>query len=274
MNKNTILPILGIIAGDGDLPEEVARLYHSSGGESYIASVVLDRKFDDDLPYQNFPIGSVGSILGYFKENSVENIIIIGGINRPDLKSLKVDFGGSILLAKILKQKMLGDDNVLRIIADHIGSKGFKVVSPKDVLKLNTGREDFSNTTLPSKQDQVDIEIGKNVIEALGKMDVGQSVIVSDGYVVGIEAAEGTDNLIERCAKLRKNKKGGVLVKMSKSGQDMRFDIPAIGERTVRLLAEHNFSGIAIEKCGVIVIKSQKVQKIVEDKGMFFYSIF
>lgn len=100
-------------------------------------------------------------------------------------------------------------------------------------------------------------------------MDVGQSVIISNGYVVGIEAAEGTDNLISRCAILRKENNGGVLVKMSKSAQDMRLDVPAIGPDTIKLLAENKYSGIAIEKSGVIIINPEEVQKMLDENNLF-----
>ena len=107
------------------------------------------------------------------------------------------------------------------------------------------------------------------MIKCLGGLDVGQSVIVCDGYVIGIEAAEGTDNLIRRCEYLRKKEKGGVLVKMSKSEQDMRLDMPVIGPDTVFFLAKHGFNGIAIEKEGVIVIKPEETQKLLNDNGLF-----
>lgn len=270
MNENITKSTLGIIAGTGDLPEEIARSYNIAGGNCYIASIIPNRTFKG-LTYQNFPIGSANAILKYFKENSVKNIIIIGGIKRPELKSLKVDLGGSVLITKILKQKMLGDDNVLRVIADYIESKGFKVISPYEITEvLTVGNKIVSSARYkPSKQDCIDIEIGKKVINSLGHMDVGQSVIVSDGYVLGIEAAEGTDNLIKRCASLRKSNKGGVLVKMSKSGQDMRLDIPAIGSDTIKMLAKHNFRGVAIEDSGVIIVKPDKVDKIIKNTKLF-----
>ena len=242
-----MLPNLGIIAGSGDLPEEIALLHKSAGGNCVIAVLDPDAAFKN-LVHKHFALGSVGRIIEYFKENAIENVVIIGGIDRPDLKSLKVDFSGSALLAKILKQKILGDDNVLKIVSDHIESKGLKVISPQEILKFGKCNLNISSTSSPSVQDNADIEIGMQVISSLGILDVGQSVIVCDGYVVGIEAAEGTDNLIRRCEFLRCKEKGGVLVKMSKSAQDMRLDVPVIGPDTVFFLAKHGFNGVAIEK--------------------------
>lgn len=260
---------LGIIAGSGDLPSEIARLQQESGGEVVIAAIDPKNPFAN-FEHKYFALGSAGAILDYFKENYVEEIIIIGGVQRPDLKSLKVDLSGGVLISKILKQKILGDDNVLKIVADYIESKGFKVISPEKVLKRKGGYgEIIASQKSPASGDKSDIEIGREVVKSLGKLDVGQSVIVSNGYVVGIEAAEGTDNLIDRCALLRKEKKGGVLVKMSKSSQDMRLDVPVIGPDTIEKLARNGFSGVAIEKDGVIIISPEKTKRLLDEHELF-----
>jgi DUF1009 family protein len=263
-----MLPNLGIIAGSGDLPAEIAKLQKSSGGNCVIAALNSEIVFENFV-HKHFTIGSVGGIIKYFKENAVENVIIIGGIDRPDLKSLRVDFSGSLLLAKILKQKILGDDNILKIVSNYIESNGLKIIFPQEILKTGKYNLGISSARLPSNQDKVDIEIGKQVIVSLGALDVGQSVIVCDGYVVGVEAAEGTDNLIRRCEILRRAEKGGVLVKMSKSAQDMRLDVPVIGPDTVFFLAKHGFNGVAIEKEEVIVIKPEETKSLLDKHGLF-----
>lgn len=260
-------PKLGIIAGNGDLPDEIAKIYTSGAGDCYIASIDKDRSYLG-VPYKKFAIGAVGAILEYFEENKVEDVIIIGGIERPDLNSLKVDLGGAALLANIAKQKMLGDDSVLKIVMDYIKKRGFNVISVLDVLALKDDNLIFTNKKT-SKQNNIDIKIGVDVLKKLGHLDVGQSVIVCDGYVLGIEAAEGTDNLIRRCDLLRKKEKGGVLIKMSKIGQDMRLDVPVIGPETIFCLAKHGFNGLAIEKSGVIIIKPEETKKLLDENDLF-----
>lgn len=258
---------LGIIAGGGDLPREIAKIQTNSGGECFIAALDPDSDFGE-FSCQKFSLGLVGSIIDYFKSNSVENIIVIGGIKRPEFSSLKVDFSGAILLAKILKNKVLGDDVLLKTVVDYIESKGLRVISPQEILKLSR-YENMSSSISPSLLDNEDIDIGVKVMSSLGDMDVGQSVIVSNGYVVGIEAAEGTDNLIKRCGDLRVQDKGGVLVKMSKITQDMRVDVPVIGPNTISLLAKHGFNGVAIEKEGVIIINPKETKILLEENNLF-----
>ena len=260
-------PILGIIAGGGDLPNEIANIYVANGGGCFVASIDQDRGYNS-VPYKFFTIGCVGSILEYFEENKVKNIIIVGGVQRPDLKSLKVDWGGASLIADITRQKILGDDNVLTIVMNHIKKRGFSVISPLDVLEMNS-KSFISTKKKPSKTDSSDIEFGSSILKNLGELDVGQSVVICDGYTLGIEAAEGTDNLISRCGLLRKNAKGGVLVKMSKSGQDMRLDVPVIGPDTILSLAKSGFNGVAIEKSGVIIIKPKEVLRLLDENDLF-----
>ncbi len=268
MDINNKLPKLGIVAGNGDLPLEIANIYSSIGGQCYIAS--LDRD-TSNFTYQSqkFSLGSVGAILDYFTRYQVQNIIIVGAISRPDFRFLKVDFAGSLLVAKILKEKFLGDDNVLKIITEHVESKGFNVISPNDILKLTKYHYEGKINNKPSKQDINDIELGRKVLLSLGKLDVGQSVIICDGYVLGIEAAEGTDNLIRRCEILRKKTQGGVLVKMSKSAQDQRLDVPVVGPDTIFYLAKHGFNGLAVEKNNVIIIKPEETFKIANNSEIF-----
>jgi DUF1009 family protein len=267
LNKNN----LGIIAGSGLLPSTIADLHLKQGGQVYIAALEgeTDILHITKYQYKQFPIGSVGALLEYFTENNVKEIIIIGGITRPDLKSVKVDKAGSLLIAKILKEKFLGDDNLLKIISDFIEFKGFKVISPKTLLELGTYEKLYVSNKLPSKHDEIDIELGMQVIKSLSDLDIGQSVIAADGYVLGIEAAEGTDALIRRCELLRKTERGGVLVKMAKLTQDMRLDLPTIGPDTIFYLAKHGYNGLAIQKSGVIIVKPLETLSLLNEHDLF-----
>ena len=132
-------PNLGIIAGGGLLPSEIASLHQKLAGKVFIAALEGETDISSitSYTYKQFPIGSVGALLEYFIENNVKEVIIIGAITRPDLKSIKVDVTGSLLIAKILKEKFLGDDTVLKIISNFIESKGFKVISPTKLLELS-----------------------------------------------------------------------------------------------------------------------------------------
>ena len=267
-----MLPTLGIIAGKGDIPLGIAEIYERNGGKCFIAKISDDCDIDlDKHHHKNFAIGQAGGIIKYFKEAGVQNIIIIGGVDRPDLSALKADFVGSKLLTQILKNQFLGDDKVLTIVANFLEKEGFKVISPYQILSIDSQEANYHTKKTPSKIELSDITLGQKVLMALGEVDVGQSVIVNRGYVLGIEAAEGTDNLIRRCEILRRQQDGGVLIKIAKTRQDLRLDIPTIGPETVFTLAKHNFSGIAISRKEVMIVKPEETFQLANKYGLFIH---
>lgn len=260
--------IVGIIAGNGLLPISLANSFIKQGGQCYIAALEGEANplLYQDFTHQFFKIGMVKPIIEYFRKYDVKNIILAGSVNRPNLRSIKVDLMGSRLLALILKQKFLGDDKLLGIVTDFLEEKGFKVVSSYEILRTNN---DVMTIAVPSRIDSTDIELGIKLLDSIGYLDVGQSVIVDNGYIIGIEAAEGTDNLIERCSYLRKNSTGGVLIKMMKKGQDTRIDIPTIGAKTISNLANYGYKGLAIQKDKVIILEIESTIELANECGLF-----
>lgn len=260
--------IIGIIAGNGLLPISLANSFIKQGGQCYIAALEGEANpvLYKDFTHQFFKIGMVKPIIEYFRKYDVKNIILAGGVNRPNLRSIKVDLMGSRLLARILKQKFLGDDKLLSIVTDFLEEKGFRVVSSYEILRTNN---DVMTIAVPSRIDNTDIELGIKLLDSIGYLDVGQSVIVDNGYIIGIEAAEGTDNLIERCSYLRKNSTGGVLIKMMKKGQDTRIDIPTIGAKTISNLANYGYKGLAIQKDKVIILEIERSIGLANECGLF-----
>ncbi len=258
---------VGIIAGRGLLPASIAASLTKQHSKCYIAA--LEGEADPELyknyPHRFFKLGMFWSLIEYFNSYNVKHIVLAGGVNRPNFSALKVDVTGSILLTRILKQKFLGDDNLLKVITNFFEEKGFKIIASQDILA-----SDNIITTIraPSKPEMRDIQLGIKLLENIGQIDVGQSVIVEDGYILGIEAAEGTDNLIVRCSHLRKNPQGGVLVKMAKKGQDTRVDMPTIGPETMKKLAHYNYRGLAIQQ-HVIVLEPAEVISIADTHGLF-----
>lgn len=261
------LPILGVIAGNGDLPEQVVNVYKKQGGSCFI--VWLIDGHIEGANQQNFKFGEVGKIINYFKENKVENVTLIGGVERPDLSSLKIDLVGSLLIAKIMQNKLKGDDNILKIIANFIETKGFKVISANDILGLEN--DSLKSMVQASAQDIEDIKLGQKLLSILGEFDVGQSIIIDNGYVLGIEAAEGTDQLIRRCSDLKKSARSGILVKMPKPNQDQRMDQPVIGPETIKNIAMHNYLGLAIDPAGVLIVNKQETLRLIDEYKLFLY---
>ena len=257
---------MGIIAGSGDLPMKLAKDFSSKGGEVFVA--LLDGHVTHDFsnfPSDKFKIGEVGRGLDFFRFHGVTNLVMAGGVKRPNFLTLKVDKIGAILIAKIVKAKLMGDDKLLRTIAYFLEEKGFKIVSPMSVFSgQQTIHEEVVTLIKPSQQELEYIKLGSVAAKELGRQDIGQSVIVGAGQIIGLEDEQGTDALIERC-KLRQ----GILVKMQKPMQDDRLDIPTIGEETVKKIAECGLRGIAVEADKVIILNLQQTIKLADELGIF-----
>lgn len=275
MVQKNISSNLGIIAGGGDLPGEIANIHYNNGGKVYIAALEGEGNIDPikQFPHKIFKIGSVSKIIDYFQAHAVRNIIFVGTIKRGDFSSIKVDIDGAKLIAKITTQKLLGDDNILRVIADFFEKKGFKVISPQDILDSDVGSNKLLTDKKPSKQDLMDIEIGVNALKALSPFDVGQGVIINNRRVIGIEGVEGTDNLISRCSSYKPITYGGVLVKTMKTSQDHRLDIPTIGPKTIDALAQFKYNGVAIEDGGVILVDNAKTIGLANKHKIFIIKV-
>lgn len=264
MNKT-----LGIIAGSGILPIEVAKAHLSSGGKVCIAK--LPGVNDDYMGYdvREFKIGEVGRLFDYFHEAGVGDLVIIGAFQLPSLSNIKVDAKGAALLARVTKAKLFGDDKLLRVVANFIEENGFAVISALSVLSDEiTLKPGVIVGNVPRGTSKNDIKIGLEAAKILGSKDLGQSIIVRNGLIIGEEDKSGTDALIQRC-----KGSGGVLVKAMKPMQDERLDIPTIGCDTVRHVADSGLDGIAIEAGKVIVVDRAAVIKLADELGVFVVAV-
>jgi DUF1009 family protein len=169
--------------------------------------------------------------------------------------------------------KGFGDDGILRRVVDAIEEEGFKVIGPDSLLdEMKVGAGPLGKQA-PDEAGEADIERGCAVLRAMSAADVGQAVIVQQGMVLGIEAIEGTDALIDRCAALRREGPGGVLVKLPKQGQERRTDLPTIGPETIQRAITAGLSGIAIAAGATIVIRRGDVVAAADEAGIFLVGI-
>ncbi|MES2214610.1 MAG: UDP-2,3-diacylglucosamine diphosphatase LpxI [Pseudomonadota bacterium] len=269
---------IGIIAGNGELPLRVAKAYTNLGKEVVIARISSSDP-DKYEAYNNIEllVGEVGSIFRYFSANDVSEVIMAGGLTRPKFTDLKVDAKGAGLVARIIKSKFLGDDKLLKVVANFIEENGFKVISATSILQNSTIPRSNITTQSPSSKDMQDIELGMIEAKKIGSKDIGQSVVIDNGEVLGVEGPDGTDALLTICSSLGKYQEkphpSGVLVKAMKPGQDERFDMPTIGVNTAKHLASCGFAGIAIEANKVIVIDQEEVIETANKLGIFIVAI-
>jgi DUF1009 family protein len=280
--------VLGLFAGRGDLPLKIITRCHEVGlplflvafeGQTDPALVHL-HKNKGHLPSNNSiwtHFGAVGDILRYLKAHNVTHIVMAGGMQRPSWSDIKLDWKGTQWFAKMGLAKMglgaAGDDGLLSQIEILLKQEGFDVMSAGDILNDLLAPEGVLGRYEPDQADWRDILRGKEVVHLLGTGDVGQAVVVQEGLVLGVEAIEGTENLLSRCGVLRRGSRGGVLVKMAKPNQTRNIDLPTIGIDTIHQAKAAGLRGIAIEAGTTQILDRDAVIKAADDANLFLIGI-
>jgi DUF1009 family protein len=265
---------LGIIAGEGGLPRRVIEACRAAGRDVFVLALegAAEPATVRDVPHNWCRLGAAASGLAALRENGVTELVLAGGIRRPSLAALRPDWRAAKLFARI-GYRALGDDGLLSAVVSELEREGFRVIGPDQVLERSLVPEGPLGAIRPDQQARADIDRGLLVARALGALDVGQAVVVQQGLVLGVEAIEGTDELLRRCAGLRREGEGGVLVKVEKPGQERRADRPTIGPHTVALAAEAGLRGIAIEAHSTIVLDRDEVIRDADRAGLFVVGV-
>ncbi len=266
---------LGIIAGGRDLPQEVIKHCRASGRPYFV--LAFDGQTDPetviDSDHAWVRLGAVGQSLKLLKQNGVEELVMVGPMKRPSWWEIRPDTKGAFWLARLAKHAF-GDDSMFRIIIDELEKEGFRVIGAENLIGASIlATAGPMGKITPDEQALQDIQHGTKVAHLLGQADVGQAVIVQGGIVLGVEAVEGTSELIKRCQSLHRKGPGGVLVKTVKPDQDRRVDLPTIGLETVKQAHAHGLRGIAVEANSVQVLQKREAVEYANAHGLFLYGI-
>jgi len=265
---------LGILAGSGDLPQRLVQVCRASGRDVYVLAFEgqTDPATTVDVAHAWIHLGATAAAIKLLREAKVADVVMVGPMIRPSLRDLRLDPLSIKALAKA-GAKALGDDGLLRAIIGVLEGEGFRVLGVDDLLGDMEAPAGVFGRHSPDAQAKADIARGATVARALGTHDVGQAVVVQHGIVLGVEAVEGTDLLLERCATLRRSGVGGVLVKVRKPQQDARVDLPTIGAQTVERAAAAGLCGIAVEAGGTLVVDHLAVIRAADSAGLFVVGI-
>lgn len=266
---------LGIIAGGGDLPQKLIAHCQSTNRDFFVLAIkdnANEEFFTSDVPHSWIRIGEAGTGFKLFKEEGVKEIVLIGTIHRPSFKDLVPDLRTTAFFAK-LGLKSIGDDGILRALVKEIEQEGIKVVGIQEVVPELLAKTGVLTKTSPSKEDEEDIRRGLEVARELGRLDVGQAVVVQQGLVLGLEGIEGTDKLIIRCKDYKRQGKAPILVKLRKPEQDMRVDLPTIGVKTVENAYQSGFKGIAIHAGNTLIVNEKETINLANKYKMFIKGV-
>lgn len=247
---------IGLIAGSGEIPIYFARKASQLGIK--IVSVGFSENIQNGLtPYSeksySIGVGQAGKILATFQENGVKDLLILGKVDKGIVFKLqKFD----LKALKFLKNIVTHEDKVLLLgMIGELKKEGFTVLSQKEFLVEIFPSKGNLSRRVPTKQELDDIEFGLPIARKLADMEIGQTLIVKNKTVVAVEALEGTDRAIQRGCELAQGK--CVVIKVSRTNQDYRYDSPGIGPQTIRMLSEG--CTLALESERVMVVEEEKV---------------
>jgi len=265
---SALMKILGLIAGMGELPKLVAADAKTRGYR--VVAVALEPVADKDLgsyvdEIKWVNVGKLGAIIDSLKKSKVKEAVMAGKVPKsllykskiiPDLRAVKLLF--------TLKDK--SDDSILLAIAKELEKDGITLLNTTDFSSGLMTPEGLLTEESLSESEWKDIAFGWKIAKEIGRLDIGQTVIVKDQAVMAIEAIEGTDEAILRGGKLAG--KGAVVVKVSKPKQDMRFDVPVVGMKTLITMIDVSARVLAVEAGMSILLQREKIIKEADEAGI------
>jgi DUF1009 family protein len=268
---------VGLIAAGGVMPFAVADSLIARGIQPVLFALrgSCDPVKVARFRYHWISIGQISRLTKLLRSENCRDLVFIGTLVRPALSEIRLDWGTLRVIPRVLAAFRGGDDHLLSGIGGILEQDGFRMVGIKDVAPELLMPEGCLTRSSPDENAAADIARGREVLHALSPFDIGQAAVVIDGHVVGVEDIEGTDGLLARVARLRTEGRirartaRGALVKAPKSGQDLRFDLPTMGPRTVEGAAVAQLAGIAIVAGNTVVVDPQAMIEAADAAKLF-----
>ncbi len=269
---------LGVIAGGGALPRLVAEAERRAGGDAFVVALAgAPGDWVRDYPHAPCGLGQVGKLFRALRTAGCERVCFAGGLSRPSLASLLRAFDLTALkvAAEAFRLMRRGDDGMLRGFADIFERRGFRLIGAAELLGDLLAPEGPLSARAPDAADLADIGRAADIVAALGAVDVGQGAVVARGRCLAVETVQGTDAMLATLAGDARRGgapiPSGALYKAPKPGQDMRFDVPAIGPETVARAKAAGLNGVAVRAGGVFVLDPGATAAAADRAGLFVY---
>jgi len=252
---------LGLIAGAGGLPLEAARLLRGQGHSLFaiafqgLTDSALEKEVDESRWLQ---LGRLEEMADALHEMGTRNLVLIGKvpkallfqeqtIARPDAEAIRL----------LSEERDRGDEPLMQAIARWLEGRGFRLCDQGEMLAAMLAPVGLLSARPPSESELSDFAVGWPVVQELGRVGVGQCVVVNHASILAVEAIEGTDAVIRRAGAL--GGRGATVIKASRPGQDRRFDLPAVGVGTIDAMLEAGASALAIEAGSTLVLDQQNM---------------
>jgi UDP-2,3-diacylglucosamine hydrolase len=269
------LPI-GIICGGGSIPLAVAEAASKRG--RHVVLFALRGWADSAVeryPHHWIALGQLGRLFRLARAAGCRDLVFIGSLLRPKVSQIRLDWTTLRALPRGLAAFRGGDDHLLSGVARIFEDHGFRLLGAHEIAPDILAPEGIVGRHSPGARDRADIAHATALLEAIGPFDVGQAAVIAEGHVLAIEAAEGTDRMLDRIAALRQDGHirtpagVGVLVKAPKPTQDRRFDLPSIGPQTVEGVARAGLAGLAVVAGATIMAEPARIAKLADAHGLF-----
>jgi len=272
---------LAVICGAGSLPFAVADAVARRGRQVVMFPI---RGWADSMRIAHYrhywaSLGSFGLFCRVARAEGCRDVVFIGSLVRPAVWRLRPDLKTLRLLPRIARIFRGGDDHLLSGIAAIFEEHGFRLIGAHEIAPEILMPEGTVGSVQPDSRDRADIARGLALLDATSPFDIGQAVVVIDGRVVAIEAAEGTDQMLARVGEMRRSGQlqglanRGVLVKAAKRGQDRRLDLPSIGPRTVASTKGAGLAGIAVTAGSAIIAEPDRIGAAADRNKLFIIGV-
>jgi DUF1009 family protein len=268
--------MLGLIVGESSLPNYVINKLLKKNMEFLILDLTKSNIYKRYKNSYSLKITELGKAISLLKKNNCKNVIFIGKVERPEISLLKFDRKALFYLPRLFSAFKKGDGNILKEIIKIFKENKLNVVNSMKFTPELIFKDKSINKVKINNTDKSSISKGVRIIKSLSKFDIGQSVVINNGYVLAIEGPEGTDETIKRSLHLSKKyklKNKSILVKFPKANQDLRIDLPTIGFDTIKNCIKANIKGIAVKRAQNIFLDKDKIISLVKKNNFFIISI-
>ena len=268
--------MLGLIVGESSLPNFVINKLLRKNVEFLILDLTKSNIYKRYKNSYSLKITELGKAISILKKNNCKNVIFIGKVERPDISLLKFDTKALFYLPRLFSAFKKGDGNILKEIIKIFKENKLNVLNSMKFTPELIFKDKSINILKINNTDKSIISKGVKIIKSLSKFDIGQSVVINNGYVLAIEGPEGTDETIKRSLYLSKKyklKNKSILIKFPKANQDLRIDLPTIGFDTIKNCIKANIKGIAVKRSQNIILDKDKIINLVKKNNFFIISI-
>ncbi len=258
---------IGLIAGGGKFPIMVA---HSAREKGFRVIAVAHKGETDPALTDSvhgitwIHLGQLGRLISVFKKKGVQKALMAGTISKRRMfEKIRPDIKGISLMSKLA---IFHDDGILRAVANQLAKDGIEIVSSTEYLPELLSPRGCLTRKKPVKNEEADIKFGWEIAKELGRLDIGQCVVVRDKTVLALEAIDGTNETIIRGGRIAGKK--AVVVKVSKPNQDLRFDVPSVGMETIRTMAKVKASVLALEAGKTLMFDRKEMIDLANESGI------